>query len=232
MAFDTASEIYSHDPLLWWCVAGSVAAHVLMLTLVPGWRAAQHTPPIPLSVELREPPAEIEPPKSLPAEATQIRPTPPQRPKAKPEPMNPAPREERPVEQPRAPILTASPEVPPSPAVPVVPEQTPAPPPAALPAPIAAPATPPRSDAAYLNNPRPPYPLAARRRGDQGTVLVRVLVTAQGLAASVSLEKTSGHPSLDEAALAAVKTWRFVPARQGGQAVDAPFLVPMPFKLE
>jgi len=44
------------------------------------------------------------------------------------------------------------------------------------------------------------YPLAARRRGDQGTVLIRVLVTAEGLAASVGIDKSSGHPALDEAA--------------------------------
>jgi protein TonB len=93
-------------------------------------------------------------------------------------------------------------------------------------------ATPPRSDAAYLNNPRPAYPLAARRRGDQGTVFVRVLVTAEGLPASVGLDKSSGYPALDDAALSAVKSWRFVPARQGAQPIESPYVVPVVFKLE
>ena len=123
----------------------------------------------------------------------------------------------------------------------VVPEQRPVPPPeaprpppatATPAAPTTASITPPRSDAAYLNNPRPAYPLAARRRGDQGTVLIRVLVTADGAAREVSLEKTSGHPSLDDAALAAVKSWRFVPARQGTQAIESPYVVPVVFKLD
>ena len=225
----------SDATLLAWCVAASIAAHVLLLTVLPDWRDVKETPPIPLQVELLKPP-EIEPPKLLPME-----PPPPQ--KVKPAPQQ---REVKPIEPPRtAPILVASPEAPPSPAAPVVPEQKPAPPPelpraqapVAAPAPPAPPApatslTPPRSDAAYLNNPRPAYPLAARRRGDQGTVLLRVLVTSDGLAASVTLEKTSGHSSLDDAALTAVKTWRFVPARQGGQAVEAPYVVPIVFKVE
>lgn len=214
-------------PLLWWCAAGSVAAHLLMLALVPGWRAAYPLPPIPLTVELREPPPAIEPPKPLPLET---RPVPLARPEAMPEPAS---REQRPVEQPRtAPLAIAPPVVQLPTANPVLPEQKFAPPPEPSRPPAPAPATPPRSDAAYLNNPRPAYPLAARRRGDQGTVLVRVLVTSEGLAASVVLQKSSGYSSLDEAALTAVKSWRFVPARQGGQAVEAPYLVPIVFKVE
>ena len=229
----TTSQISARDTtLLAWCVAASIAAHVLMLTVLPDWRKEKATPPLLLQVELLKPP-EIEPPKPLPME-------PPPPPKIKPVWQ---PRDVKPIEPPRtAPLLTAPPEAPPSPAapvVPVVPEQKPAPlPPVEAPRPQAAasdppaPVTPPRSDAAYLNNPRPAYPLAARRRGDQGTVLVRVLVTAEGLAASVGLEKTSGHPSLDEAALTAVKSWRFVPARQGAQAIGAPYVVPIVFKVE
>ena len=210
--------------LLAWCVAGSVAAHLLLLTLLPGWRAARETPPAPLIVALLTPPPEIEPPKPLP-----IAERPAVKERAKPVPPKPAPREERPFEQPRiAPLLSAPLEAPAAPVITIAPEQKPALPPEPPRAPLAAP----RLDAAYLNNPRPAYPLAARRRGDQGTVLVRVLVSAEGLAASVTLEKTSNHPSLDEAALTAVKSWRFVPARQGGQAVEAPYVVPIVFKVE
>lgn len=231
--------LLDHRPLTWWVVA-SVAAHGLLMQLLPGWQPAKEKPPEPLQVELRRPPPEITPPKLLPLE-----PPPPLRERVKPTPLKPQPappREERPIEAPRAPILTAPPEAPVTPATPVVPvvpvapEPKPAPPPPpepprAQPAPPP-PVTPPRSDAAYLNNPRPAYPLAARRRGDQGTVYVRVLVTADGLAGNVALEKSSGHPSLDEAALSAVKSWRFVPARQGGQAVESPYVVPVVFKLD
>lgn len=227
------------DPnaLLAWCCMGSLAAHLLLLYALPGWRQAQDTPPQPLNVELRQPPApEIVPPKPLPPET---RPLPREQPKpvaVKPEPVTPLPpRDERPPEPPRAPALTAPPEAPPAPATFAVPapEAKPAPPPEPPRLqPPPAPVTPPRSDAAYLNNPKPQYPLAARRRGDHGTVLVRVLVTAEGTAASVNLEKSSGFPALDEAAVNAVKSWRFVPARQGTQAVEAPYVVPVVFKLD
>jgi periplasmic protein TonB len=59
-----------------------------------------------------------------------------------------------------------------------------------------------------------------------------VLVTREGSAASVSVEKSSGSTSLDDAALDAVRNWRFVPARRGAQPVEAWHLVPIVFKLE
>ena len=220
-----------NNPLLMLCIAGSVAVHVLVLTLLPGWRARRDALPPVLTVELSpEIPPQIVPPKPLPVDAPPVRPA--------PQPLKPAVVRTPEPRVMREPIMTAPPEAPPSPvaavAQTVVPER-PAPPPEAprvQPAPVLAPVTPPRSDAAYLNNPRPAYPLAARRRGDQGTVLIRVLVTAEGAAREVSLEKTSGHSSLDDAALAAVKSWRFVPARQGTQAIESPYVVPVVFKLD
>lgn len=97
---------------------------------------------------------------------------------------------------------------------------------------VTAAVTPPTYNAAYLRNPPPRYPLVARRNGEQGTVTLRVLVTREGLPASVSVEKTSGSNHLDSAALETVKTWRFMPARQGAQPVEAWVLVPIVFKLE
>lgn len=94
------------------------------------------------------------------------------------------------------------------------------------------PVTPPGSNVAYLRNPAPRYPLAARRAGEQGTVTLRVLVTRDGLAARVKVEKSSGSPDLDAAALEAVKAWRFTPARQGADAVESWMLVPIVFRLE
>ncbi len=227
--------------LLGWFVLASALTHLMLLLALPALRRAQTTLPSPLQVELREPPPNVEPPRALPVAP---RPVPRERPPpvaVKPKAEKAAPREApAPVALSKAPILAAPPVAQASPDIaiaPVAPEPAPAPtpePPRAQPAPVVAPApvSPPRSDAAYLSNPKPQYPLAARRRGDQGTVLVRVLVTADGLAARVSLEKSSGHPALDEAALTAVRSWRFVPAQQGGRAVESPYTVPVVFKLD
>lgn len=87
-------------------------------------------------------------------------------------------------------------------------------------------------DAAYLNNPEPAYPLASRRQGESGKVLLLVLVTPQGAPERVEIQHSSGFPRLDEAALAAVRKWRFVPARRGEQLVAASVVVPLTFRLD
>lgn len=92
--------------------------------------------------------------------------------------------------------------------------------------------TPPVFNAAYLRNPEPVYPVSARRRGEQGTVMLKVLVTREGTAASVSVDKTSGFAVLDQAALEAVRKWRFAPARHGAEPVESAVLVPIVFRLE
>lgn len=91
--------------------------------------------------------------------------------------------------------------------------------------------TPPRYDAAYLSNPAPAYPATARRFGQQGTVWLRVRVLPDGSPAEVQLRQSSGFAWLDEAALSAVRHWRFVPATQEGQAVAAWVQVPLTFSL-
>lgn len=98
-------------------------------------------------------------------------------------------------------------------------------------APVAAPVTPPRFDAAYLDNPAPAYPAAARRLGEQGRVVLRVHVSADGLPRDIETATSSGSLRLDGAARSAVERWRFVPARQGEQAVAAWVLVPLTFTL-
>jgi protein TonB len=89
--------------------------------------------------------------------------------------------------------------------------------------------TPPRYDAAYLQNPPPAYPLVAERFGYTGKVLVRVLVTPQGNPASVTIEQSSGITSLDNAALRAIRGWKFIPARDGNRPIQAEVLVPVDF---
>lgn len=100
------------------------------------------------------------------------------------------------------------------------------------PVPLEVPTTQPLFNAAYLRNPAPLYPAIARRSGDQGTVMLKVLVSAEGTPVRVELDQSSGSKSLDDAALEAVKGWRFVPARRGTQNIEAWVRVPVVFKLE
>jgi protein TonB len=88
-----------------------------------------------------------------------------------------------------------------------------------------------RYDADYLNNPAPDYPVFSRRRHEQGKVLVAVEVDERGAPRDVTLHQTSGHSRLDQAALQAVKRWRFVPARQGEVAIASTVIVPVAFSL-
>jgi protein TonB len=86
-------------------------------------------------------------------------------------------------------------------------------------------------DVAYLNNPAPIYPKLSRRQGEQGRVLLKVLVSEKGVADQVQLETSSGFEKLDQAAVAAVKKWSFVPAKRSNQAISAYVLVPVKFSL-
>jgi protein TonB len=91
--------------------------------------------------------------------------------------------------------------------------------------------TPARVEAAYLDNPIE-YPRLARRLGEQGTVLLDVHVGADGLPRQIVLKASSGSPRLDQAARETVQRWKFVPARQGGRAVDSWLTVPIRFVLQ
>ncbi len=84
----------------------------------------------------------------------------------------------------------------------------------------------------YARNPPPIYPAIARRREQQGTVTVRVLVGADGSVERAEVADSSGFDTLDDAALETVRSrWRFVPARHGGIAVESWVLVPIRFTL-
>ncbi len=103
--------------------------------------------------------------------------------------------------------------------------------PTAAPAPAQTLATAARFDADYLDNPRPDYPLMARRLHEEGRVLLRVQVSVSGEALAVQLQESSGSPRLDRAAIDTVQRWRFVPARLGEHNVAATVLVPVEFSL-
>ena len=79
---------------------------------------------------------------------------------------------------------------------------------------------------------RPPhYPDLARRNGWQGLCMVRVNVDAAGRAASVALARSSGYGILDQAALTAVKRWKFTPRMVRGAASASTVEVPVNFSL-
>ena len=98
------------------------------------------------------------------------------------------------------------------------------------PAPVAVTAV--RFDADYLHNPKPVYPALSRRMGEEGRVLLRVLVSPQGAPMEIILKQSSGFPRLDTAANEAVAKWRFVPAKRGDEAVEAWVIVPISFSLQ
>jgi len=109
-----------------------------------------------------------------------------------------------------------------------------------IPAPAAAssagesgPAVPgPYSPAGYQDNPSPEYPALARRLRQQGTSILRVWVSALGLPEQVKLKETSGSRILDQAALEAVRQWRFAPARRGANPVSSWVEVPVTFRFK
>jgi len=213
-----------------------VALHVgLIGALQSGllMRAAEVVVPVELMSQIIDPPA----------------------PKVAPQPPAP-PRVPVPLEQPQKAIAKApTPEAPlpvaikdaaPAPNAPMgttAPQPAPAPiaapvavAPAAPAAPPAPPAPPsvqlPSSDADYLQNPRPPYPPISRRMNEQGKTTVRVLIGADGQPQRAEIAKSSGFGRLDDAALATVMRWRFVPGKRGGVAEAMWFNVPINWVLE
>jgi len=91
--------------------------------------------------------------------------------------------------------------------------------------------TEPDHNAAFLNNPLPRYPNAARRRGIEGRVVLNVEVLASGICGQIEILQSSGHELLDDAALEAVRHWHFIPASRAGVPVDRWQQIPVSFKL-
>ena len=207
-----------HIGLIWALQSG-----LLMRTaelLVPAEVLAQLIePPVP-----KPEPAPVPPPRTvIPTPAVQKKtiPIPAVRPQAQPQPAaiaDPAPSSNAPTGN-LAPAVLAPP----------APEVT---------APSApAPAAPPRvelpsSNADYLQNPKPAYPPLSKRLGEQGKVIVRVLIGADGVPQKAEIRQSSGFDRLDQAALNTALKWRYVPGKRGGVAEDMWFNVPINFVLE
>lgn len=151
---------------------------------------------------------------------------------AQPEPPKPAPKppqRTRPVPAKRAPAK-AAPVLPAKAIRETPPQRSTAPETSATPLPV--PEEPAVYKADYLRNPPPPYPIEAKWEHWQGEVLIRVRVLEDGSPDEVRLERSSGQEVLDEAALDAVRRWRFVPAKQGEQPVASTVIVPIEFRLD
>lgn len=170
---------------------------------------------------------------------------PPEAPPRPAPPPPPSPRPPAPAPRPQ-PVIAAAPTPVPAPAPFVVPapEPAPAPPvvmaapsPPAPPAPVPPPAPPapkllPATAVSYLVQPPIEVPMASRRLGESGTVLLRVLVDAAGLPRQVSLHKSSGFPRLDEQAQQAMRRARFKPQTDNGQPIEWVVIAPLQYEVE
>jgi protein TonB len=89
----------------------------------------------------------------------------------------------------------------------------------------------PAQDLKTSNRVDPIYPPASRRAGEQGTVRLKVLVDTSGRPSNVEVSQSSGSPRLDEAAVQAVRKWRFEAATDGTKKIQAYTQVAVTFKL-
>ncbi len=212
---------------------GTAGVFVLLLLLHLGAIAAL----MQADAAVTEPKIDMEPPKLqgvLIAPEPKIAPPPP---KAEPEPQKPQPKPKKPPLKPQPKPTQKTP-----PPVAKAAAAAPAPAPSkavrqkaasSSPAKTAEPTTQlPSADAAGLNNKAPVYPMLSRKRKEQGTVWLLLLVSKEGLVTELKLKKTSGFDRLDQAALQAVKKWKFQPARKQGQAIDYWYELPLKFSLQ
>ena len=199
-------------------IVGDIAP--MEVRMVPAEQQAQPDPP------LDEPPPLPDVPPPPPELATVVEPPPPDLPppvfpvEAPPPP--PPPQPEKPKPPPPKPVQKR----PPVPQAPVE-----AQPQQAAPAAPAAPRTVSASQLGYIVPPNPIYPARSRKAGEQGNVMVRVLVDVTGRPAQVSLQTSSGHPELDQSAVSAVRATQFRPYAEGGLTQAVWVLVPINFVL-
>ncbi|XHO59104.1 hypothetical protein BCC0191_002148 [Burkholderia ambifaria] len=214
---------------------GVLAAHAIMLTAA--W-LHRNAPP-PKSVEVQSITAQLIAPapiaqqvaaESIPQPAPP-KPTPRVKPKVEPKPVQkaakPAP---QPVAQSPAPSPTPAPAADPTPApaapAPAAPAATPGP--ARETMQVSAPKNVPTLQCNFV---KPDYPSMSRRRGESGTAYVHFVVGVTGKIESVELQKSSGYPRLDDAALDAMRSTTCRPYIENGQAIRAARTQPYNFGL-
>ncbi|NLC35413.1 MAG: energy transducer TonB, partial [Alcaligenaceae bacterium] len=79
--------------------------------------------------------------------------------------------------------------------------------------------------------PSPVYPRMSQRRGEQGRVIVRVLISPEGRVLNATVQRSSGHDRLDAEAIKAVRSARFKPYTENGHAYRAMADIPFDFVL-
>jgi protein TonB len=84
-----------------------------------------------------------------------------------------------------------------------------------------------------LSQVAPRYPESARQQGIQGTVMLKIQILSNGRPGFVSVYRSSGNGSLDDAAVEAVQQWRFIPSedRNTGEAITCVTTMPVAFRL-
>ena len=219
------------SPLAPTALLGSCGLHLLTLLLLAGWMASEVPVQLPrlanpqvMTLATTDTPAAANPvqtkPSSQPVPAAKAAPAPritrPSRVASPPAPAAPSHH----AEAATSPAAATSPDTAAQPAETV--NHTP-------PAPAV---HEPLYRGGYLNNPKPGYPPLSVELEESGTVQLKVQVSVQGLPVSVELERSSGFPRLDRAALTAVRSWKFVPARRGNEAILYTFIVPVEFSLK
>ncbi|MDE2440667.1 MAG: energy transducer TonB [Betaproteobacteria bacterium] len=204
-------------------IAVALHAAVLFYPLKRAIGQLEIPEPSAILVKLIEKPAALRPVAAPPVPMPPSKPQPP-----------PAPVPTKPTPSPRQIIAVAAEPVasPTTFSVPAPVATPPAPVAVAQTSPASVAVTAARFNVAYLNNPEPKYPPLSRRLGEEGKVLLKVRVSADGTPASVELEKSSGFDRLDEAAKQAVARWRFVPAKRGDEPIEASVIVPIVFRLD
>jgi protein TonB len=221
-------------------IAATLLLHAaLVAAAIIGLSSHQNKPiePPVMVVQLLPPPVENVPPVPLPVAAPVAPAPPPQKPRPQPKriikPQPPAKTKphEAVVTEPKTPDASFDQKpaasnitaIPAEPAAPPTPAPTPAPPArtgVSIPATYAA------------SNRKPDYPALSRRYEEQGTVVLRVLVKADGTAGAVEIKSSSGYPLLDESARKTVQTWRFNPGTSDGKPIAEWYQLSIPFKLQ
>lgn len=229
------------------CLAITVVLHLAVLCLIYENRPAAITPPLPLTLSARwvgdasinDAPAKAAA-VAIPTQAVVKKPIPAQKqtvqkPASKPIPK-PAPRVPAPPTPKATPIAKAEPVA--APSASATPAAANAPQGDSGSAPVksqqsgsGAGSSAPIARDARLNNPEPPYPYESRRRGEEGRVILKVRVAADGTASSVEVDKSSGYRRLDMTARKTVSRWRFISAKQNNAAVEAWTKVTILFQL-
>ena len=194
------------------------------------------TPPAPL---IEEPPPPPPPPASSFPEPPSLDLPPNPHAMVVPRPAEPRPTDVRPpLPEPPEPVQEPEPQTEPASEQETKPQDIPPPQPPAQ----AAPAAPAPSQARVIVDEEPRlktkidtsiiYPEGARKREEEGTVVLMFDVTTSGRADNVRIASSCGFAELERAAIQAVKRARFVPARRGSTNVPYPARLTFPFRLK